>query len=397
MVMGLCGLAVACRADHAMIAAAPSPPFTPAAPKTIGGRLDASQQVGNFSRATIDSMAAADGYTVLFPDIAGRARCGVTMSEISFTTPAPDDSTLVHATAAVLSPVGTDPPCAGPHPLLVVASGTQYETVRNADITHWPTREVAVMYAAQGFTVVSPDYLGNGNPSRFPDHPKFDYHPYFHAQSEATTLLDSIRAVRAHSSLSGAVMFVGGSQGAHAALAALLLARMHYPDEFDIVAAALNEGPFDLPGMIDVARTSSTITPIYDKAIAAWANLYNDGVPLSYPDPDEVTPIAQANDLLRAAVPDLGFQIQLCTSTRDNVVPLRFTVDMQTKLGEQALPLKLLTGSEIDRGAAVFAPLHADAHAVGGTLCIAEEWDYFDARKLGLEVHHSPGVDLRHD
>jgi hypothetical protein len=377
IVAGLFSIAAA-RGSESHKLAIPTTAFAPAAPRVSGGHLNGSALIQEWSRADVDRAASSDGYADWFPAIAGQARCAVRLLQIDFTTSAPDGASLANASAAVLVPTGSDPRCVGPRPLLVMAPGTQPEGVRNADMSHWATRECAIFYAAQGVAVVLPDYLGDGDRQPIPGHSRFAYHPYFHAQSEGTTLLDSIRAVRALPlELSGTVMFGGGSQGAHAALAALMLARAYYPGEFEITAAALNAGPFDLPAEMELARTTPTIRPIYDKALAAWTKLYDGSNPLST---EEVARAAAANDLARAQIPELGFQVLLCSTTRDDVVPIEMSQAMASKLGPRALPVMTIPPDAIDRGAAVFAPLHRDAHSIGGTLCIAEEWSYFDAR-----------------
>ena len=48
---------------------------------------------------------------------------------------------------------------------------------------------LAAMYASQGYAVVATDYLGYAKSSHI-------YHPYLHADSEATSVIDSIRAAR---------------------------------------------------------------------------------------------------------------------------------------------------------------------------------------------------------
>jgi hypothetical protein len=377
IVAGLFSIAAA-RGSESHKLAIPTTAFAPEAPRVLGGHLNGSALIQELSRLDLDRAASLDGYADWFPAIAGHARCGVRLLQIDFATSAPDGASLVNASAAVLVPTGNDPRCVGPRPLLVMAPGTQPERLRNADMSHWATRECAIFYAAQGVAVVLPDYLGDGDRQPIPGHSKFAYHPYFHAQSEATTLLDSVRAVRALPlQLSGTVMFGGGSQGAHAGLAALMLARAYYPGEFEITAAALNAGPFDLPAEMELARTTPAIRPIYDKAHAAWTKLYDGSSPLST---DEVARAAAANDLSRAQIPDLGFQVLLCSTPRDDVVPIEMTQAMASKLGPRALPVMVIPPDAIDRGAAVFTPLHRDAHSIGGTLCIAEEWSYFDAR-----------------
>ena len=69
---------------------------------------------------------------------------------------------------------------------------------------------LAAMYAAQGYAVVATDYLGFAKSA-------YTYHPYLHADSEASSVIDSIRAARNAATTVGAtlwqVMLTGYSQG----------------------------------------------------------------------------------------------------------------------------------------------------------------------------------------
>ena len=82
---------------------------------------------------------------------------------------------------------------------------------RQRQLRYSETFLLAAMYAAQGYAVVATDYLGFAKSS-------YSYHPYLHADSEASSVIDSIRAARqampmVGGSLSGKVMLTGYSQG----------------------------------------------------------------------------------------------------------------------------------------------------------------------------------------
>jgi hypothetical protein len=102
--------------------------------------------------------------------------------------------------------------------------------------------------ASRGYVAVMPDYIGLG------DNPGF--HPYLHAESQATATLDIIRATREYleDSLSGYdlnndLFFTGYSQGGHACMAAVkYIQDNNLEGEFNITAAGPASGPYDLAG-----------------------------------------------------------------------------------------------------------------------------------------------------
>lgn len=105
---------------------------------------------------------------------------------------------------------------------------------------------VGVLLATSGYVGVSADYLGLGDsPGR---------HPYHHAASQASAVVDALRAGRAACAshgvaLNGQVFLAGYSQGGHATMAALREIEARHPSEFDVVAAAPMAGAFDLSGV----------------------------------------------------------------------------------------------------------------------------------------------------
>jgi len=203
------------------------------------GVLRSVTDVALVTRADSDRTAALYGFTPL----AGPARCDVRVQSLVHATVGPRDE-VTTASAALLVPQGAG--CAGPHPLLAYARGTSRDRARTlANPEDLETNLLVNMFAAQGFIVVATDYLGYAG-SDFP------YHPYLHAQSEATTMVDSIRAARASLASAavptdGRIFITGYSQGGHAALAAQREVEANPTVEFRLAGVGGMSGPYDIP------------------------------------------------------------------------------------------------------------------------------------------------------
>ncbi len=95
---------------------------------------------------------------------------------------------------------------------------------------HWGLyRSHVLAFAGKGFVTLLPDYTGFGDPERL--------QPVFHARSEATMMLDGVRAVRnaieqrkAAPQVTEGAFLAGFSQGGHAAFAAADLQSTYAPD-----------------------------------------------------------------------------------------------------------------------------------------------------------------------
>ena len=76
----------------------------------------------------------------------------------------PSGDVAASASAALMIPTGAAPACSGPRPILLYAHGTQTDKLANmADITNPANTEgalIAAMFAAQGYIVVAPNYVG---------------------------------------------------------------------------------------------------------------------------------------------------------------------------------------------------------------------------------------------
>jgi pimeloyl-ACP methyl ester carboxylesterase len=139
--------------------------------------------------------------------------------------------------------------------------------------------EVGLIFGSEGYAVACPDYLGMGDGSKL--------HPYLHAKSEATAVIDMLRAVRSvckskNVVLNDQLFMMGYSQGGHVTMAALKAIEEEYSSEFSVTACAPMAGPYDLSGtqLNYVLRDASYPDPGYlPYLLFAYNKVYN-----IYPD-----------------------------------------------------------------------------------------------------------------
>ena len=236
------------------------------------GLLLSTTTVVTLPAASIDTSTKASGLIAL----TGAAKCDVTMSSLNYQTPGVKAGEVSNSTAVLLLPSGPGCP-AGPAPLLAYARGTEVlksRTLASANPFDPETFTVLAIYAAQGYAVVATDYLGYAD-SQYP------YHPYLHADSEATTVTDSIRAARkaagiANFPLSGKVMLTGYSAGGHASMAAHRAIERDNAGEINIVAGGHMSGPYNLSqsiiqGAAQPIAGGQFFVPFF---ITAWQKVY---------------------------------------------------------------------------------------------------------------------------
>lgn len=209
-----------------------------------GGLVDSPQTIATLTAAQIDGGTAASGLQAL----SGKAKCDVRVVSLNYATiGAAGEGT--NASGVMLVPAGA---CAGgSYPLVAYAKGTDVQKPRTlANPQDSETFLLAAMYAAQGYAVVATDYLGFAKSN-------YSYHPYLHADSEASSVIDSIRAARGAAfnqgvGLSGKVMLTGYSQGGHSSMAAHRAIERDNAGEINVVAGAHLAGPYNLSGSFKV-------------------------------------------------------------------------------------------------------------------------------------------------
>ncbi|VWX59824.1 conserved hypothetical protein [Burkholderiales bacterium 8X] len=236
-----------------------------------GALKEPAVTVTTVTAAQIDAGTAQSGLQAL----SGKAKCDVRVVPINYTTVGPKGEDT-NASGVLLMPAGT---CATSVPLVAYAKGTDVQKPRTlANPQDSETFLLIAMYASQGYAVVATDYLGYAK-STFP------YHPYLHADSEARSVLDSIRAARSAvlsngGSFSGKVMFTGYSQGGHSSMAAHRAAERDNPLEFNVVAGAHLAGPYNLSGSFKltnaIAGYQFFVPMIVNTYQRVYGNVYND-------------------------------------------------------------------------------------------------------------------------
>ena len=111
--------------------------------------------------------------------------------------------------------------------------------------------QLGAIFAGKGMVVLAPDFLGLGTSRGF--------HPFVHAETEATVALDLLRAVRPFLEEQeigwNEQLFVAGySQGGHAAMAFHQYIEEQVSDEYSIDAALPMSGPYSISGVMrDIA------------------------------------------------------------------------------------------------------------------------------------------------
>ena len=204
--------------------------------------------------------------------LSGKAKCDVKVVALNYTTPGVKGE-MSNASGVLLMPTGDG--CTAAAPLVAYAKGTDVQKPRTlANPADSETGLLAAMYAAQGYAVVATDYLGFAKSA-------YSYHPYLHADSEASSVIDSIRAARAASgqlggSLSGKVMLTGYSQGGHASMAAHREIEKNLASEINVVAGAHLAGPYNLSGSMKLTDAIAGYQFFVPYLVTAWQKIYGN-------------------------------------------------------------------------------------------------------------------------
>jgi pimeloyl-ACP methyl ester carboxylesterase len=112
---------------------------------------------------------------------------------------------------------------------------------------------VLASFAAQGYIVVAPNYLGYSGSA-------LNYHPYMNAAASSTDMVDGLRAGLTQANATGGTggttpskqLFVSGySEGGYVAMATARALQTNYSNEFSVTAAVTMSGPYDLAAFGD--------------------------------------------------------------------------------------------------------------------------------------------------
>lgn len=231
--------------------------------------------VATVPKAQIDAATQA----LQIQPLTGPARCDVTVRKLVHTTVGPNGVAGPTASAGVLVP-SVGPTCPGPFPVVAYTPGTNVVKARTlSNPTENETALLTGFLAAQGYVVVATDYLGYAD-SDFP------FHPYLHADTQASTTVDAVRAARTALDrlgvpLSGKLFVTGYSQGGHAAMATHRAIEADPSLGLTVTAAGPMSGPYDVTSTFVAGLGflpsgtggSSVLTPL---VVTAWQRIYGN-------------------------------------------------------------------------------------------------------------------------
>jgi pimeloyl-ACP methyl ester carboxylesterase len=204
--------------------------------------------------------------------LTGPAKCDVKVVALNYNTIGVKGEAS-NASGVMLVPSGAN--CTAAAGLVAYAKGTDVQKLRTlANPQDGETFLLAAMYAAQGYAVVATDYLGFAKST-------YSYHPYLHADSEASSVIDSIRAARnaavtTGATLSGKVMLTGYSQGGHASMAAHRAIERDNAAEINVVAGAHLAGPYNMSGSLKSSAVIAGYQFFVPYLVTAWQKVYGN-------------------------------------------------------------------------------------------------------------------------
>jgi secretory lipase len=180
-----------------------------------------------------------------------------------------ESGALITASGALVVPQNL----AAPAPLLSSQHGTT--TLKNDVPSTAPLlgktygNLEALAFGTTGYITVLPDYIGYGDSgSRF--------HPYLHAKTLASAVVDLLRAARSYCAANGIpwngkLFLAGYSEGGYATMAATREIQEQHAAEFTITLSAPMAGPYDLTNtLLDILSNTTYPSPGY-VAFAFWA------------------------------------------------------------------------------------------------------------------------------
>lgn len=204
----------------------------------------------SFSVAQVDSILMAQGV----PNGVIQLKYPVKTYRLLYNTVSWDSSATV-ASGLLCVPVGL--PCKTA--LLSYQHGTT--TQRNQVASYEAGGEwfISLIGAALGYVSIQPDYLGLG-------YSTLPLHPYQHAHTEATSVIDMLRATKDTVASLGApvddqLFIMGYSQGGHATMATHQLIQAQLDSTLHVTASANMSGAYDMGGVMADLLTSGQPYP----------------------------------------------------------------------------------------------------------------------------------------
>ncbi len=225
--------------------------------------LSIALSAGQFS-AMLSASSSGQALLALSSDGSDTLSCGVAVYHYDYDT-VDGRGRPATASGALMLPTGSAAACAGARPLLEYAHGTNLQRSYDLAALNDPGNPafgesalIASMYAAHGYIVVAPNYVGY-------DTSNVDYHPYLVKKQQASDMIDALRAARHALALlrerdddsdalappphpDGKFFLTGYSQGGYVALATEQAMQQR---GMPVTAASPGSGPYALAALVD--------------------------------------------------------------------------------------------------------------------------------------------------
>ena len=209
------------------------------------GRFVSATLLNSIPKTTVAALLSQLGVTL-------KPTSGVAVYKILYETVDPFGGSVLASGALVMPDVITRA-----LPLVSYQHGT---IITKQDVPSRLSTEIAigVAFGSTDYLAVLPDYLGLG------DSPGF--HPYHHARSEATAVVDMLRAARRFCAsnsiaLNQQLFLCGYSQGGHATMAAHRELETFHTNEFTITGSTPMAGAYDMSGVTTQDFLSNRLMP----------------------------------------------------------------------------------------------------------------------------------------
>jgi alpha/beta superfamily hydrolase len=302
-------------------------PSPTAAPPARGQLITSPPaKIATLDPSTLLSVLSGSDLGKRLLQLATTPRCSIDVHHMEYRTVDPAGA-LTPASGALIVPHGTDPVCSGTRPILLYAHGTSAD--RKFDISNIASGAnaegvlLAVVFAAQGYIVVAPNYVGY-------DSSTLGYHPYLVADQQSKDMIDAVTAARsalptagAPSTMDGGKLFVTGySQGGYVAMAT---ARAMQSAGITVTASAPMSGPYTLSAFGD-AIFEGQVSKSASANLTLVANAYQHAYKNVYSSPSDVFEAKYAptiENLLPSttSVPDLVTQGKITAATFNPTPP----------------------------------------------------------------------------
>jgi hypothetical protein len=227
-------------------------PVPPAAPARGDLLENPPALVKTYTPDELTSLAgqnAAIGKALI--DLAISPKCSVSVHQLKYQTVGATNETA-SASGALMVPSGTDAACQGSRPIVLYAHGTSTDRAYNLASLASGNAEgiaIAVVFAAQGYIVIAPNYVGYDTSS-------LTYHPFLVADQQSKEMIDVLKAGRTALPTStapaatdnGKLFLTGYSEGGYVAMATH---RAMQAAGTTVTAAAPMSGPYALSAFGD--------------------------------------------------------------------------------------------------------------------------------------------------